>query len=106
LLEAMNSVPPRVVSWRLSLLKNFAIADIDLYAIVQPTLLIVSAGDRLLPSIDEARRLASLLPDTQTVVLPESGHACLLEGDIYLDEIMKSKHFNFERPLTEISHLR
>ena len=93
LLRAMNAVPPRVASWRLSLLKDFSVAQSDLRRIAQPTLLIASTCDRLLPSIEEAQRLYSYLPDAQTVILPESGHACLLESDIYLDELMKTKNF-------------
>ncbi|MBF2020988.1 MAG: alpha/beta hydrolase [Hydrococcus sp. C42_A2020_068] len=93
LLRAMNSIPPHVVSWRLSLLKNFAVADNDLRRIAQSTLLIASTGDRVLPSIEEAKRLYSFLPNAQTVILPDSGHACLLETNIYLDEILKANNF-------------
>ncbi|OKH22828.1 alpha/beta hydrolase [Hydrococcus rivularis NIES-593] len=93
LLRAMNSIPPHVVSWRLSLLKNFAVAENDLRRIAQPTLLIASTGDRVLPSVEEAKRLDSFLPNTQTVILPDSGHACLLETNIYLDEILKANNF-------------
>jgi pimeloyl-ACP methyl ester carboxylesterase len=93
LFDAMNSVPPRVVSWRLTLLKNFSVANEDLRCIAQPTLIIAGRHDRLLPSMEEARRLVSYIPRAKTVVLPESGHACLLESDVYLDEIMQAKNF-------------
>jgi pimeloyl-ACP methyl ester carboxylesterase len=93
LFDAMNSVPPQVVSWRLTLLKDFAVAHEDLRRIAQPTLIIAGQNDRLLPSIEEARRLVSYIPRAKTVVLPEGGHACLLESDVYLDEIMQAKNF-------------
>ncbi|NJM88416.1 MAG: alpha/beta hydrolase [Hydrococcus sp. RU_2_2] len=93
LFDAMNSVPPRVVSWRLTLLKNFSVAEEDLRHIAQPTLIIAGQNDRLLPSIEEAQRLVSYLPHAKTVVLPEGGHACLLESDVYLDEIIQAKNF-------------
>jgi pimeloyl-ACP methyl ester carboxylesterase len=93
LFDAMNSVPSRVVSWRLTLLKNFSVTNEDLRCIAQPTLIIAGQNDRLLPSIEEAKRLVSLLPNAKTVVLPEGGHACLLENDVYLDEIMQAKNF-------------
>jgi pimeloyl-ACP methyl ester carboxylesterase len=56
-------------------------------------LLIASAMDRVLPSTDEIQRLATIFPQTQQVVLPYSGHACLLEKDINLYKILKSQHF-------------
>jgi len=100
LLEAMNSVPPRVVSWRLSLLRDFAVFGKDLRRLTQPMLILASRGDRLLPSIEEAKRLVNYLSHAQAIVLPHSGHACLLETDIYLDEIMQANHF-LEEQLTK-----
>lgn len=44
-----------------------------------PTLLIASAGDKLLPSLSESSRLQRLMPQAQRVVLPDSGHTALLE---------------------------
>jgi pimeloyl-ACP methyl ester carboxylesterase len=56
-------------------------------------LLIGGAADRLLPSVQEVERLAELLPNAKIVVLPDSGHTCLLETDINLFEIIKSQNF-------------
>ena len=44
-----------------------------------PTLLVASAGDRLLPSLTESARLQRLIPGAQRLVLPDSGHTALLE---------------------------
>jgi pimeloyl-ACP methyl ester carboxylesterase len=93
LLDAMNSVPPRVASWRLSLLRDFMVESEDLHRITQPTLILAGGQDRLLPSTDEAKRLITHLPKAQVVSLPNSGHACLLENDVYLDEIMQENDF-------------
>lgn len=93
LLTAMQAVPPAVVSWRLHLLSEFELADWELQQLHQPTLLIASAGDRLLPSVAEARRLARQLPRARTVIRPESGHACLLEPGWQLADLLAAEDF-------------
>lgn len=100
LLKTMRSVPPQTVLWRLSLVREFNADDAQLSSITQPILVIASALDRLLPSITEAKRLVKIFPHAQMAVLPYSGHACLLETDINLYEIMDAHHFldkNVER---------
>ena len=93
LLKAMRSVPPETVRWRISLLREFHIDEYKLSKLTQPTLIIASGNDKLLPSTTEASRLAKILPNAKIVVLPESGHACLLEKDINLYEIMRQHNF-------------
>lgn len=93
LLKTIRSVPPETVLWRLSLIREFHIDETQLRRLTQPVLLIASAMDRVLPSTDEIQRLATIFPQTQQVVLPYSGHACLLEKDINLYKILKSQHF-------------
>lgn len=93
LLEIMRSVPPETVLWRLSLLREFDVDDTQLRQLTQPVLVIASVLDRLLPSMAEARRLVKILPNAQTVVLPYSGHACLLEAENNLYEIMHAENF-------------
>jgi len=87
LLKTMRSVPPETVLW---LSEKFDVDETQLRQLTQPVLVIASALDRLLPSITEARRLVKILPNAQMVVLPYSGHACLLEADIKLYEIMQA----------------
>jgi len=88
LLNAMKSLPQKIVSWRLSLLRDFAV-DPTQCSQFQPTTLIVSSKcDRLLPSEQEAIKLAALFPNSIQEILPNSGHACLLETDIKLMAIM------------------
>lgn len=93
LLKTMRSVPPETVMWRLSLIKEFHVDEEKLRELTQPSLLIGSASDQLLPSVSEVSRLANILPNAQTLVLPYSGHACLLEKDINLYEIMAKYDF-------------
>lgn len=93
LIQSMKSVPPQVVSWRLSLLRDFKVADEQLINLNISSLIIAGGADNLLPSVKEARKLASLLPQAQITVLPQSGHACLLETDINLYQILKEQNF-------------
>lgn len=93
LLKTMRSVPVETVLWRLSLLREFEIDQEQLRRLTQPVLLIAGASDRLLPSVTEVKRIANILPNTKIVVLPNCGHACLLEQDINLYDILKANDF-------------
>lgn len=92
LLAAMQSVRPASAAWRLSLLNQFDLAQLPLDNIGQPVLIIAAAADRLLPSVSEAERLVSYLPNAQKVLLPESGHACLLEREVKLGDILAAQN--------------
>ncbi len=93
LLTAMRSVTANSAAWRISLLNNFNLEEIPLSKISQPVLIIASEADQLLPSVTEADRLLRYLPNATKVLLPESGHACLLEQDIQLEKILNSRGF-------------
>ncbi len=93
LLTSMKSLSPQVVSWRLGLLQNFQVSQAEFNRLTLPTLIIASAADRLLPSIAEARRLIDRLPQSKMVILPNSGHACLLEKEIDLYDILDRNGF-------------
>jgi len=93
MLKTMQSVPPETVLWRLSLIREFDVDETQLTRLTQPVLVVASARDRLLPSLTEARRLVNTLPNATIVVLPYSGHACLLEADINLYKIMQEHNF-------------
>ncbi|MGK7916854.1 MAG: alpha/beta fold hydrolase [Prochloraceae cyanobacterium] len=93
LLTAMQSVTTQSAAWRISLLHDFHLADIPLHQITKPTLIMASEADRLLPSVTEADRLVCSLPNATKILLPNSGHACLLERDIRLAEILDSQEF-------------
>lgn len=92
LLAAMQSVSPQSAAWRLSLLSQFIVDDLPLDRIEQPVLMLASGADRLLPSLQEAKRLERCLSNSTTVSLPDSGHACLLEIQVSLGGIMKSQN--------------
>lgn len=93
LLKTMRSVPAQTVNWRVSMLREFRIEEDKLRSLKQKVLLIAGGSDRLLPSVSEIQRLANIIPHSKTLTLPESGHACLLEQDINLYEILQSHNF-------------
>ena len=93
LMKAMENVPQKTTVWRLSLLREFQISTEQLRKIWQPTLVIAGTADRLLPSVYEAKQLVSRLPNAKMVILPNSGHACLLEADVDLFKILKNQDF-------------
>jgi pimeloyl-ACP methyl ester carboxylesterase len=93
LLTAMQSVKPESAAWRLALLNQFTLEELPLQQISQPVLVIASEADRLLPSGTEADRLVHYLPNARKTLLPNSGHACLLEREIKLAGILRSQDF-------------
>lgn len=93
LLKAMQSVTPKSAAWRLSLLSQFVLEELPLECVKQPVLILAAGADRLLPSVVEAQILVSYLANAQKTLLPDSGHACLLETDVRLDDILRSQSF-------------
>ncbi|MDY6940963.1 MAG: alpha/beta hydrolase [Cyanobacteriota bacterium] len=93
LIAAMQSVSPQAASWRLSLLRDFELDPNRLYHFKNPVLLLASQGDRLLPSVEEAEQLSRYFPNPQTIVLPDSGHVCLLESEFNLDRLLQETKF-------------
>lgn len=93
LLHEMRSVPPKSVGWRLSLLGEFDVSDDELSQLDRPVLILAGEVDRVLPSVEEAERLMKRLPNAKRVLLPQSGHACLLEADLNLYDILHENDF-------------
>jgi pimeloyl-ACP methyl ester carboxylesterase len=103
LLKAMQYVPLKTISWRLSQLQRFQVSASELKRLQLGVLVIASQGDRLLPSVAEAKRLIQQLPAAKLTILPNSGHACLLETDIHLKDILHH-HACLPRNLPAKSH--
>ena len=93
LLRAVKSTPKKTANQRLSLMRQFRINETILEQLNRPVLLIGSKKDRLLPSVAEVKRLAKILPNAQVLTLPNSGHACLVESQVNLLDILKSEKF-------------
>ncbi len=89
LLKAMQSVSQQTAIWRFKLMGSFQLNNNQLKSLKKPVLLIASAADRLLPSLSQAKFLVKYLPKAEMVILPHSGHACLLEADVDLDKIIR-----------------
>ncbi|KAF6260587.1 hypothetical protein COO60DRAFT_1625641 [Scenedesmus sp. NREL 46B-D3] len=95
--------PAAAANFRSNLMRSGNLRDESLRGLEVPCLLITSAKDRMLPSIVEAlqnahacegprrgARLARLLPRSRRVILPDSGHAALLERGMDLAAVMRS----------------
>jgi pimeloyl-ACP methyl ester carboxylesterase len=93
LLKAVQSVPQKTSVWRMSLLTGYEIPVEALRQLTTPTLILASAKDRLLPSLTEGFRLRQIFQNSQVIVLPESGHTCLLETDVNLFSVMQEAGF-------------
>ena len=93
LLQAIRQVTSEAAAWRLSLLRDFQLDEMCLRQFKIPTLLVASALDQLLPSVSEARRLATLLSNAQVITLAHSGHACLLETETSLYQLLDQHQF-------------
>lgn len=87
-IRAMQAVAQPTAARRLELLAQLRAATLPWQRLTVPVLAIASGRDRLLPSVDEARDWAARLPNACLHVLPESGHACLLEADVDLGHIL------------------
>lgn len=90
---AMGAVPAVTASWRMKLLSKFEAERLPLERMTHPVLLVAGANDRLLPSKREARSLLRRFPNAQLRVLPNSGHACLLERETNLQKILLEAGF-------------
>lgn len=93
LLTAMRSVPAQTAIWRVSLVRDFDVTDQELQRLELPVLVIASGHDQLLPSVSEAHRLVKRFPRAQMMILPYSGHACLLETETNLYNLLKAQKF-------------
>jgi len=91
--SAMEAVPAKTAAWRMSLLSQFEVERLPLERMTHPVLLIAGGNDRLLPSKRETKSLLARFPNAQLVLLPQSGHACLLETETNLKKILVRENF-------------
>ena len=93
LAETIKSAPKQTAQQRLAMMREFTINETKLAQITQSVLLIGSEKDLILPSVEEIKYLAKIFPQATVITLPYSGHACLVEPDINLYQIMKDNNF-------------
>lgn len=91
--SAMAAVPAKTAAWRMNLLSRFEVERLPLERMTHPVLLVAGGSDRLLPSHREAKSLQARFPNAQLTILPDSGHACLLESSTNLEAIMRQHDF-------------
>ncbi|EFJ42301.1 hypothetical protein VOLCADRAFT_107348 [Volvox carteri f. nagariensis] len=90
---ALYYAPAAAANFRANLLRSGDPGEEVLRKVEMPVLLITSARDRLLPSIVEGARLERVLPNARRCILPDSGHAALLERGINLAATMQAAGF-------------
>jgi pimeloyl-ACP methyl ester carboxylesterase len=101
LLAAMQAVECRSAMWRVALLNQFDVTREQLGQIGQPTLVISSGCDRLLPSAIEGKVLTAHLPRATAHLIPDGGHALLLEQQVNLHTILSNCGF-LEQPVEKL----
>ena len=104
LLQVMQSVRFESALWRISLLARFDVSMQQLQQLTQPTLVISSGKDRLLPSAAEGKLLTQQIPHASLHLIPQGRHAILLERDVDLHDIL-SAHGFLERKAQMKRHL-
>ena len=74
---------------RLRILLDYDVRD-RLHEITAPTLFLASERDHLVPSVEQARGMAALVPGASVRVLNGHGHICLIAPNIDLEEILRN----------------
>jgi pimeloyl-ACP methyl ester carboxylesterase len=93
LLNVMQSVRFDSAMWRISMLDRFDATVQQIQQIQQPTLIISSGNDRLLPSQIEGNMLMQQIPRSSLHLIPQGGHAVLLEREVNLHSILDQHGF-------------
>eukprot|EP00892_Ulva_mutabilis_P006065 jgi/Ulvmu1/3830/UM018_0042.1 len=80
--------PAAAASFRVQLMRGGNLTDSRLAQIRVNTVVVSSARDRLFPSMTEGARLQRVIPGARRVILPESGHAPMLEKGFSLLDLL------------------
>jgi len=89
--KAIRTVNSHAYQRRLQLIEQFDIEP-QLSEIETPTLFVAGSRDLLVPSVSEARLMASKMPNAKVAVINGAGHACLLGGKVNLDQLLKANN--------------
>jgi pimeloyl-ACP methyl ester carboxylesterase len=84
-------LPPATLAWRLQLLSQGCahVTPRRLAAVQQRTLVVAGERDALIPSAEEAARLAKAMPRCRARVLEGRSHAVLQEAGVDLTQILE-----------------
>ncbi|MBF2057976.1 MAG: alpha/beta hydrolase [Cyanobacterium sp. T60_A2020_053] len=95
IVDILQTIAPQTVANRINLLNEFSL-DIDkISKFSAPVLIIASAQDNLLPSVEEGYRLKEIFPNSFLSIFNNSGHCCLVEKQVNLLETFKQFLLNF-----------
>ena len=88
-------LPPRILEHRVIkwLLPGTAAVNSCLSQIETPTLVVAGGKDCLMPSLQEANRLAALLPNAEKLIVPDRGHF-VLDDTVNLTEAILYSHID------------
>eukprot|EP00238_Polyblepharides_amylifera_P004376 CAMPEP_0196575412 /NCGR_PEP_ID=MMETSP1081-20130531/4895_1 /TAXON_ID=36882 /ORGANISM="Pyramimonas amylifera, Strain CCMP720" /LENGTH=659 /DNA_ID=CAMNT_0041893709 /DNA_START=209 /DNA_END=2188 /DNA_ORIENTATION=- len=87
-------LPKPTLSWKFKLIEQGSqYVESKLGSILQRVLVVCGENDRLIPSAEEAARLARFLPRCTTKILPGKGHAMLMDDDVDIMKIIEEKGF-------------
>mmetsp|Transcript_16688 Transcript_16688/g.68357 ORF Transcript_16688/g.68357 Transcript_16688/m.68357 type:complete len:294 (+) Transcript_16688:139-1020(+) len=90
----VSSAPLEAAEHRLRLIRRPPFRDREIAdKITMPTLIVASGKDMIFDSIREANRLADLIPVSSVQELPSCGHACLLETNVDIFQILRANDF-------------
>eukprot|EP01025_Chloroclados_australasicus_P031472 TRINITY_DN317_c2_g1_i2.p1 TRINITY_DN317_c2_g1~~TRINITY_DN317_c2_g1_i2.p1 ORF type:complete len:669 (-),score=69.40 TRINITY_DN317_c2_g1_i2:219-2225(-) len=85
--------PAQAGSHRLSLLLEGDLQDAQLAQIQAETLVVCSANDDLLNSMEEGSRLLKIIPNAIRIILPNCNHTPLLDRDFSFGNILQQANF-------------
>jgi pimeloyl-ACP methyl ester carboxylesterase len=72
---------------RLELLRRYDVRD-RLHSLEPATLFLAAELDHLVPSVAQARYMATRVPGAQLQILEGHGHICLIAPDVNLEQIV------------------
>ena len=93
LADTIRCTDKHTANRRIEMIRDFALDEAQLQQVTTPVLIVGSQKDLILPSVEEANRLANIFPEATVVILPHSGHACLVEKGMDLYQIMQANNF-------------
>ena len=99
--EALMDLPLETLAYRLPMLLDAAkhAETLKKSQLKLPVQIIASSEDKVLPSVDEGRKLARALPNAKLTTLEGSGHVPLLEARVNLATILRDAKLLERKPL-------
>ena len=102
-----SALPLETLAYRLAMLLEGAkeVEGLKLSALRLPVQVIASTEDRVLPSVDEGKRLVRAMPNARLTQLPSSGHVPLLEARVDLARVLRDAELTSRAPAPKIDYV-